>query len=431
MQRNMRAACLPLALLLGAASCNGFLTGDKLSSNPNYPTNSTVQTVFVGAQAGMYALHEGTIAMQVCEWVQACGATNGRYVEQLGRYDYGNASNIGANVADWFLVYDQGGLVDIRAVETAARAAGDSIYLGIAKIWEAYTIGMAADMWGSVPYTQALNPTIATPKLDPQFAIYDSVQSLLRQAIVELGSGKATLPTAPDLLFGGDPPSWIGVAYTLRARYWMHVANAADSGVVPGRPKGTWAFDSAVAAATLGISDATGAHDFRSVHDRPTFSQNMWEQFQSSSGFGGDLEAGFPLVDYMKRRNDPRLGSYFCTNGVATPWKATTAFTAGTVILDANGRMELVTVGGTSGAAAPTWATTMDATTVDGTVTWVNNGPPYEGDIFSNTVTSRDSAVIGVGVSSFGCLPPGRFGVTASVPFVTYEENQLILAEAR
>jgi hypothetical protein len=132
----------------------------------------------------------------------------------------------------------------------------------------------------------------------------------------------------------------------------------------------------------------------------------------------------------MKRRGDPRLAQYFCTNGVSTAWKAATVYKAGTVILDApNGNMEVVTVAGTSGATV-TWAAKMDATTTDGTVTWVNNGPPYEGDIWNNTVSSIDSVVIGTGVSTFNCLPPARFGLTAAVPFVTYQENELILAEA-
>jgi SusD/RagB-like outer membrane lipoprotein len=430
MLRNTRAACLSVALLLGAAGCNSFLTGDKLSSNPNFPTASTVQTLFVGVQSGMYALHEGTVAMQICEWVQHCGGTNGRYVQNLGLYNYGNASNIGANVADWFLVYDQGGLIDLKAIERAARAAGDSVYLGIAKIWEAFNIGMATDMWGSIPYTQAASPTVVVPDTDSQWVVYDSVQALLSEASAELTNGTATLPTPPDLLFGGNPAKWIAVANTLKARYWMHVANAAAAGKHPRGFTGPQVYGFAIAAASAGIADPSGAGDFKSVHAGPTFSQNMWEQFQSSSGFGGDLEAGFALVDYMKRRGDPRLAQYFCTNGVSTTWKAATADVVGTVILDAKGNMEVVTVAGTSGAAAPSWATTMDATTTDGTVTWVNNGPPYEGDIWNNTVTAVDSAVIGAGVSTFACLPPGRFGLTAPVPFVTYQENELILAEA-
>ena len=55
-------------------------------------------------------------------------------------------------------------------------------------------------------------------------------------------------------------------------------------------------------------------------------------------------------------------------------WKASTAFTAGNIVLDANGNVESVTTAGTSGANVPVWNTTTGQTTTDGTVTWTNLG---------------------------------------------------------
>jgi hypothetical protein len=90
----------------------------------------------------------------------------------------------------------------------------------------------------------------------------------------------------------------------------------------------------------------------------------MWSQFQVSSGFGTDLEAGKTLADYMNAHNDPRRAQYFCLNAL----------------------------GG------------------------------YGGDDF-NVAVNPDS------ISGFSCLPP-RFAADARLPYVSYAENELILAEA-
>jgi hypothetical protein len=427
----MRVVLVSLGLVLGAAGCNGFLTGDKLSNNPNSPGTATLQTLFVAMQGGQFAEHEGPIAMLECMWVQTCGAVNGRFVELGGRYNYGANSNFGAEGGDWATIYTGGGLIDLRNIEAAAAAGGDSVYLGVAKIWEAFTMGMASDMWSGIPYSQA--GVNATPDTDSQLTVYNAVQTRLREAINELTVDKASShgPLGNDFVFGGLSPSnqraaWIATAWTLKARYWLHVVNAAANGRLPGLTA-PQVYDSAIAAANNGISDPTGAHDFVSVHFSATTQQNMWSQFQQFSGFGADLEAGLPLVEYMKARSDPRLGSYFCPF-VTGSWAAGGKHVKGDRIVDKNGNVEkvtAVTLDSLSGTTEPTWPTTPvgTATTTDNHVTWtLTNITPYGGDSF-NAVVSPDS------VSNYACLPP-RFAPTASVPFVTYAERELILAEA-
>ena len=351
MSRITNVAVVSLGLLLGTAGCNDFLTGNKLSSNPNQPSSASISQLFVAVQAGQFALQEGTVPMMMCMWVQACGGTNARFVEQAGRYVFGESSNIGANGGDWAVVYDAGGLVDIRAVVADASAAGDSTWLGIAKVWEALTIGTASDMWGNVPFTEVT--TSATPALDARFAVLDSVQSLLSQAIAELTNGAGDGPGAVDLVFGGDRPSWIKAAWTLKARYLMHTAESL----------GTPAYTAAIAAALQGISDATGAGDLAGFHSGSGAGErNMWAAFQSSSSFGQDVVAGKALVDIMNGRSDPRLPAYFCLNTVGA----------------------------------------------------------YAGQDFNTPVAD---------VSAFGCKPL-RFSDTYRMPYVSYAENELILAEA-
>jgi Starch-binding associating with outer membrane len=416
MHRNTHVALACLGLLLGTAGCDTFLTGDKLSNNPNLPTAASAQQLFIGVQAGQFAFQEGTVAMMMCQWVQACSGGNSRFVQQAAQYVFNETSNIGANGGDWITAYDGGGLIDIKKVEAAVGAVNDSLWLGITQIWEALTMGTVSSMWGDVPYSEAVSGK-TNPVLDQRFVILGNLQTLLSTAITNL-AGSGTGPGANDLIFGSIKDSirranWTKIAWTLKARYYVQTAESL----------GAPAYTAAIAAATNGINDATGASDFASFHSAATSERNMWTQFQTSSGFGTDLEGGKALIDILKARNDPRLAKYYCKATTAA-WKDTTKYAVNAALLDPNGNMEQVTAvtgDAKSGATQPTWPLTAGTSTVDNHVTWINRGIPYVGDDFNTPPPPP--------VSQFNCLPP-RFAADARIPYVSYNENELILAEA-
>jgi hypothetical protein len=55
MTRSIKVAAVSLGLVLGGSGCGSFLTGDKLSSDPNNPSQATAVQLFVGVQANMLA----------------------------------------------------------------------------------------------------------------------------------------------------------------------------------------------------------------------------------------------------------------------------------------------------------------------------------------------------------------------------------------
>jgi hypothetical protein len=62
-------------------------------------------------------------------------------------------------------------------------------------------------------------------------------------------------------------------------------------------------------------------------------------------------------------------------------WFASTVYAAGVLKLDSNSNVQKCTTGGTTGASAPTWATTLNATTTDNGVVWqliqIGGATPY------------------------------------------------------
>lgn len=57
------------------------------------------------------------------------------------------------------------------------------------------------------------------------------------------------------------------------------------------------------------------------------------------------------------------------------PWQANTTYAVGQQVLDTHFQVQTVRTAGTSGAAAPAWSTTIGATTTQGAMRWVNQGP--------------------------------------------------------
>ena len=294
MRGMLRVALVAGLLAVGMAGCNDFLEPDDAVNDPNDPTEASRDQLFVGVQAGQFTTQEGGLALLVCLWMQQCQGVGGRFVQQRSQYTFTEIDYR----ADFSQIYIGGGLVDLRAIQQSAEADGDRIYAGIAKVWEAFTIGTAADIWGDIPYREAASD-VATPALDPQLQVYDDIQALLDEAIADLASGAGPGPGPVDLIYDGDTTKWREAAYTLKARYYLHTVEV----------RGPGEYANAIATATNGISDP--ANNFTTFHTSATFERNIWNQFNVSSGFGDDAVAGKTLVDLMVAQNDPRLPEYF------------------------------------------------------------------------------------------------------------------------
>ena len=290
---SIAAAALVLTV---AGGCNSFLDSPKAVADPNAPTQASANQLFVGVLANTFGNEEGPVAMLICEWMQQCGGVNGRFVETQGIYTI-DASTFDGSFQN---VYNGGGLIGIRAVEATASASGDKLYLGIAETLEAMDMMYAADIWGDVPYSDAVGAS-STPKFDGQMAVYASLLTLLDKAIADLGAG-GTGPGAADLIYGGNAAKWIEAAHTLKARIYLHQVEKLGNGQ----------YTSALAEARKGIS--TPADDWKTAHSSNTSERNMWAQFANTS-FGPDLVAGSKLVSIMTAQNDSRLSTYFQKNG--------------------------------------------------------------------------------------------------------------------
>lgn len=187
-------------------------------------------------------------------------------------------------------------LNNLKILNDKAEADGKSNYAAVAKILSAYTLGTATDFWGDIPYSQAFQGiSKITPAYDKQEDIYKDVQSLLTDAITEIGKGSTVTPGTDDYFYNGNMSSWLKLAYVLKARYFMHLTKA------PGYTAAVQA-DSALKALANGMT--SNDDDLSFAYAGAAGTENSWYlTFSPVSTYV--LNSTF--VDSLKARNDPRL----------------------------------------------------------------------------------------------------------------------------
>lgn len=285
------------AALIGAAAvlagCNDYLSGGELSTDPNRPVQATSAQLFVGIQAGVWAELQSDLARVTGMWAQQFIGTNIQYVA-LYNYAVSEQSTNGFHAG----LYTGGGLVDIRRLEAQTAASHDSVFHGVAEVMEGLLMGTGADLFGDLTYTHALTNE-QNPPLDPQLAVYDTVQAVLNRAIKDLSATGPTNvgPASADLTYGGDPAKWIQLAHTLKARFLMHTAEV--------RPN---VYAQVVTEAKLGIKDPS--NNFDAIFSGNANEQNFWYQFDVVQR-PGYLAPNPQFVTLLQTRHDPRLGAFF------------------------------------------------------------------------------------------------------------------------
>ncbi len=308
-------AAVVLALTFGAG-CDDFIQGPGLTENPNSPVSGTMQQQMIAVQARMATLLEGQLARTAGIYTQQIIGSNNQQLTVSG-YAYGESDYSGFFSG----FYVGGGLVALRNIQALAEEADDQLLLGIAKIWEGLAMGTATSIWGDIPYSEAINPAISTPALDPQEEIYAAVQTVLDEGIAALQAApSAGNCEAADLVYcpavgprATQISRWIAAANTIKARFYLDLVER----------NGSAAYQQALAAANAGIMEApaTAAQamhgqapgDFRTFHgSTQDVDGNIWAEFLTQRG--GDIRAGNTLVQLLKDRSDPRLAAYFTPN---------------------------------------------------------------------------------------------------------------------
>lgn len=192
--------------------------------------------------------------------------------------------------------YYSGPLKDIQLVIEKGATTERPDIEGIGRIWKAYVFHLVTDLWGDVPYSEALQGEggITTPAYDPQQEIYADLLAELEQGAAQLDAGGDGFGTG-DILYNNDFTKWQRFANSLRMRLAMRLAE-----VDPG-------------AAQSAFVAAYNAGGFRSNADNATlqwpgapYENPLFENWQGRDDHGISMT----MVDTLKSFADPRLELY-------------------------------------------------------------------------------------------------------------------------
>ncbi len=143
------------------------------------------------------------------------------------------------------------------------------------------------------------------------------------------------------------------------------------AGVTTGQYALAVGFGSSSTAPTVNDTDLGAAPKYYNAVGAHTFPSSGSVQFNYALSATADYGALGMTVQEVGLFANGAGAAMPSAIGTANPaWAGSTAWTAGNLIVDANGNIQRCTTAGTSGSTAPTWATALGATTSDGTLVW-------------------------------------------------------------
>lgn len=208
---------------------------DKINADVNDPAPADVPASNILPSA-IIATAFGTAGTDLAWYSSVYTEQSAGVDEQL--YDADRRNGITASSLmdnEWNSIYDNlSVLKDIITRTSKGGTEPNPALLGMAQVLTAYNLAVVTDMWGDVPWTNALQGLgNVHPTYDSQQSVYTAILQLLNNAIGNLTGSNGSSLSSQDLIYGGNTASWIKAAWSLKARYFMHlqkpVAGAVDS----------------------------------------------------------------------------------------------------------------------------------------------------------------------------------------------------------
>lgn len=288
----MRKLIIPLvlfALVLG--SCEDDLTG--LNENPKQPAEVPGETLFSNAQVslGTY-LSSSNINSNIFKlisqyWASTTYATESQY-ELTTRAIPDNL---------WEELYTD----VLKDLDEADRLISENEFIeeevkqnqrATIEVLQVLAFYELVNIFGDIPYSDALVAENTQPTYDDQAAIYSDLLNRLNTAIGNFTTSAASFGSA-DVFYNGDVESWIRFANSLKMRLGITLADVNES-----------AAQTAIEEASPNAFTSNDDNAIIPFQSAPPHTNPLWEDLVQSGR--NDYVPANTLVDMMNSLDDPR-----------------------------------------------------------------------------------------------------------------------------
>ncbi|MBC9931360.1 SusD/RagB family nutrient-binding outer membrane lipoprotein [Chitinophaga qingshengii] len=230
-----------IALVVVTGCTKGFL---DINKDPNNPAKGSLPLLLTGAEQGLsYDLGFTNAARGALGLTEVLSVYTHQIVVREDPDQYGSTGidvNINGAWASFYAAQPVSGLPDyigmmenVEQLIAQANTGGFQHYAGIGKILKAYAYSQFVDAFADLPYLEAnqFGPNgLRYPKFDKGADIYPKLFALIDEGITNLQSTAVTVqePNKDDLFYGGDIPSWLRMAKSLKLKLYNQVRLVQD-----------------------------------------------------------------------------------------------------------------------------------------------------------------------------------------------------------
>lgn len=277
-------------------SCEEHL---NINDNPNTPVNVDKSFVLTAAQGSLVTGLGGQLA-------NLGGFLAQYHTQPPSASQYLNIDTYNMNIDFSDRLWNElwaGCLNDLNFVLTKSDEEGDTGSFLIASVLRAYTFQVLTDLYGDIPYSEALlGSGNITPSVDFGGDVYTGLLAEIDAALAKYnGNPVASTVGAQDAIYGAEMSDWVKFANTLKLKLYIRMAYTSQANA------------SAVTALLNADNFITSDANFALYEDAQNKANPFYDVQIDHLGDVNNI-ASLSLLQFLDDNIDPRQAAIYRTN---------------------------------------------------------------------------------------------------------------------